>query len=267
VITCVLNSEKYLPECIRSVNNQTYKNFEQLFVYGPSRDRTWEIIRCLSPGARIICSSDESGIYPAINKGLQSAAGDIVGFLHSDDIFADDQALARVAAAFEKNKNLDYYCSRMLIGGENLANFFAALGARPHRRKFGESLYSSNYFAHPTYYCRRSVIDEVGPYDARYKIAADIDWLIRLEKTNCRWYFDSQPLIKFRSSKKSLSSKKYFSALKEELEIRIKYDGVSISLIVVYAYHFFRRSVRYVLEKAQLDYLIDFFRKIIIKLS
>jgi len=262
MITCVLNSEKYLAECLNSVNNQAYKNIEHLFIDGLSTDSTLKIIHQLSPTAPVYSGKD-NGIYEAINRGLKLATGDIVGFLHSDDILADNQALERVAAAFERDRNLDFYCSRMLIGDESLNKFFAVLGAPPHRQKLREALYSSSYYAHPTYYCRRSVLEKVGLYDVKYKIAADIDWLIRLERLNLKWYFDDKILVKFRSSGKSLSSKRYFLALAEELAIRIKLEGLSFFLLTVYFYHFLRRGFRFVLEKTKLNFLIGFFRIII----
>ena len=266
IITCVLNSEKHLPECINSVNNQTYKNFEQVFIDGFSTDRTLEIIKKLQPKSHIYKEFGK-GIYRAINKGLKMAKGEIIGFLHSDDTFADNQALARVATAFEKNPNLDFYCSRMLVKDDNLKNSFAILGAPPHKQTWKEALYSPSYYAHPTYYCRRSTIEKVGSYNVSYKIASDIDWLMRLEKLNLNWYFDKKPLIKFRSSDKSASTQKYFLALKEEFQIRVKRDGLSLFLLVIYGYHFCRRGLRFTLQKLHLNFLIDFFRKILIKFS
>lgn len=45
-------------------------------------------------------SERDGGIYDALNKGITLSRGDVIGFLHADDLFADSQVLARVQAAF-----------------------------------------------------------------------------------------------------------------------------------------------------------------------
>jgi len=49
----------------------------------------------------VLHSGPDQGIYDALNKGLALAQGDVVGFLHADDVYAHPQVLAHVAAAFE----------------------------------------------------------------------------------------------------------------------------------------------------------------------
>ncbi|HTW96311.1 MAG TPA: glycosyltransferase [Candidatus Methylomirabilis sp.] len=265
LITCTFNSEKYLPECLDSVGGQNYQNIEQIFVDNFSSDRTIEIIKAKCPLAKII--QKKTNIYEALNLGLAAASGEVVGIIHSDDVFYDNLCLTRVAQAFAADPDLDYWCGRMEIFDADLKKPFAILGAPPHRQKFREAIYSSSYYAHPTYYCRRRAINRVGLYDTKYKIAADIDWLIRLEKLNLKWHFDPVPLLKFRSSAKSTTSRKYFSALIEEFHVRIKQEGWSIFLFTIYGYHFSRRLLRYLLEKLRLNFLVNFFRKEIVKLS
>ena len=41
----------------------------------------------------------DGGIYDALNRALARATGDVVGFLHADDVYAGPEVLARVAAA------------------------------------------------------------------------------------------------------------------------------------------------------------------------
>jgi len=264
IITCTLDSEKYLAQCLESVKAQTYKNIEHIFVDGESTDQTLNIIKkyYLRP---IIISRKPQGIYDALNSGLELATGEVVGILHSDDLYYDKQCLARIADSFQKNHQLAYYCSKMIIHDENLETPFAVLGARPHKQTLRDQLYSSTYFAHPTYYLSRAILNKVGKYNVEYKIAADIDWLIRLEKLNLSFYFDNKPLIKFRSSGRSV--KKYFLALREEFIIRKRLEGLSINLILVYIYHFARRFIRYILEFLGLDVFVALGRKAIAKFN
>lgn len=263
IITCTYNSSKYLRDTLNSVREQTYRNFEHLFIDGGSTDDTVSIIKEYYDNPALIIGKDK-GLYDAFNKGLEHATGEIIGFLHSDDTFFDDKALERIAGAFE-DKNIDYYCSQMVICDDELRSPFAILGSTPHVQTFRDQLYSSTYFAHPTYYCKKDIVRQVGEFDLGYKVAADIDWLYRLEKVTDRFYFDSAPLVRFRGEG-GTSARKYFLGLSEEMAIRIKYDGRSLSLYLVYAYHFLRRIIRFVLEKLGLHKLVSAMRKIIMKI-
>ena len=260
IITCTYNSAKTLRETLDSVKRQTFRNFEHLFIDGGSTDGTLAIIKEYYEQPALLVGKDK-GLYDAFNKGLHNATGEIVGFLHSDDIFYDEQALERIAQAF-KNET-DYYCSKMIIFDEELRKSFAVLGAKPHRQTLRDQLYSSTYFAHPTYYCTKEIIKRIGDFDLSYKIAADIDWLYRLEKTTDNFYFDDQPLIKFRGDG-GTSAGNYFRGLREEFAIRFKAEGLSMSLLTVYAYHYFRRLIRYCLEVFKLNSVIAICRKIIL---
>ena len=263
IVTCTYNSSRYLAENISSVKSQTYGNYEHIFIDGGSADNTIEIIKQGYP-APIYVSEKDSGIYDAINKGIKMSSGDVVGLLHSDDVFFDSGCLERIARAFMEVDGLDFYCSTLWIYDLALENRFAVLGSAPHARTLKEQLYSSTNFAHPTYYCRRSVFDKIGFYSTDYKIAGDIDWLIRLEKAGLSFHFDSKPLIKFRSSGES--AKKYILALKEEFDVRVKYDGLNVGLVFIYFFHLIRRCSRYFLEVVKMGFMIVFFRKIIYKL-
>ncbi len=101
IITCTLDSEKYLVQCLESVKMQTYKNIEHIFVDGESTDQTLNIIKkyYLRP---IIILRKPQGIYDALNSGLERATGEVVGILHSDDLYYDKQCLARIADSFQK---------------------------------------------------------------------------------------------------------------------------------------------------------------------
>jgi glycosyltransferase involved in cell wall biosynthesis len=264
VITCTYNNGEFLPQCLASVRRQTYRNFEHIFIDGASSDTTIDILKAYC-SSEFIYSEKDSGLYEALNKGLTKAKGKVIGFLHADDILADEDALKRVAEAFENYPEIDFYCSKMLVGDKNLKDFFAVLGASPHHQTFKEKLYSSNYYAHPTYYCRREIIDKVGPYNTAYKIASDIDWLIRLEKKSNNFYFDQKPLLKFRSGGRS--SRHYLIALIEEFQVRLKNDGFSFNLLILYVYHFCRRSLRWFLGFLGFNFLVYKIRKILLKIS
>ena len=88
IIIPVFNREKYIEECIRSVQNSTYKNYEIILIEDGSTDNTLEICRRLAeedPAIHIL-EGEHAGVSAARNKGLKAVQGDYVFFLDSDDI-------------------------------------------------------------------------------------------------------------------------------------------------------------------------------------
>ncbi len=105
VIIPVYNVEAYLEECIQSVLNQTYRDFEIILVNDGSTDGSGIICDRFfreNPGRISVIHSSNQGALLARIAGIQTAQGDIVVFLDSDDSFRDD-ALERIAECFLEN--------------------------------------------------------------------------------------------------------------------------------------------------------------------
>ena len=86
IITATYNSLQHLPDVISSIGQQTYPNIEFVVIDGGSTDGTVEYLKQSNLVSQLISEPDK-GIYDALNKGVQLATGEIIGFLHSDDLF------------------------------------------------------------------------------------------------------------------------------------------------------------------------------------
>lgn len=88
VVTAVYNGEEYIEQCIQSIMNQTYKNFEHIVMDGGSTDNTIEIVKKYEKLYNVkYYSKKDSGMYDAIANGFDIATGDILCWLNSDDMF------------------------------------------------------------------------------------------------------------------------------------------------------------------------------------
>ncbi|MFM8316401.1 MAG: glycosyltransferase, partial [Deltaproteobacteria bacterium] len=105
IVTCTFNSEKYLRENIASVESQSYRNFEHIFIDAFSNDETTKIIEDYKkrlPNNVRLYRSPPKGISNAMNEGIDLAQGKVILHLHSDDRLDSDAVLSWVAEIYEK---------------------------------------------------------------------------------------------------------------------------------------------------------------------
>lgn len=98
VIVATKNSEKFIEACIRSAIEQTVKP-EILVIDGQSSDSTLAILEQFRHKISRIVSEPDSGIYDALNKGVQLASGKFIYILGSDDCLASKDALGQLLSA------------------------------------------------------------------------------------------------------------------------------------------------------------------------
>jgi glycosyltransferase involved in cell wall biosynthesis len=103
IITPCLNRVKFIREAVESVLAQNYLSFEHIIIDGGSTDGTLELFKQY-PHLKVEFGQDR-GMYDALNKGLKLARGEIIGFLNSDDLYAEN-VFASIAEKFEKQNSL-----------------------------------------------------------------------------------------------------------------------------------------------------------------
>ena len=87
IITVVKNDEKKILRTIKSVFNQSYKNFEYIVVDGASTDRTLDILKKYQYKIDILISQRDKNLWDAMNKGISISSGSIIGIINSGDVY------------------------------------------------------------------------------------------------------------------------------------------------------------------------------------
>jgi glycosyltransferase len=143
-----------------------------------------------------LISEPDKGIYDALNKGIARSSGDIIGFVHSDDLLAHDQVLGRIAAAFADPaveavfSDLDYVSA---LDTSRVIRHWSTGPFHPQRLKRGWMP------PHPTLYLRRHVYERFGSFDLSFAIAADYDFILRFfSKTQGHSVYIPEVLYKMR---------------------------------------------------------------------
>lgn len=176
IVTCSYNSAATIADTLTSVDRQRWCDIEHIIVDGGSSDATLDILRRFQRPKRSWSSEPDRGIYDAMNKGLCRATGDYVMFLNSDDLFADDDALGRIA---KRARESDADCL-----------FADTQFVRTDGRTLHPRLYSARRFKpwwlrvgvmppHPSMAIRREALLNLGGFNPDFRIAGDFDLVAR----------------------------------------------------------------------------------------
>ena len=182
IVSVVYNNADRISGCIESVHRQKDVEVEHVIIDGFSTDGTKEIIENRRRENDIFISEPDTGIYDALNKGFEKSTGEIIGILHSDDRFHDDQVLHKISQAFMQEAHSVIYGNALLGNFENDNRFIG-------RRFFRSGRYQGNLGwgwmpAHPALFVRRNVWEKIGAFDSNLRIASDYDWMVRLFSDN-----------------------------------------------------------------------------------
>lgn len=176
IITAVFNRFKTIGETLQSVQSQSYKNIEHIIQDGGSTDGTLEIIKSKTNSTTNLESLHDAGIYDAINKGIRRATGDVIGLMHSDDIFPEENIIEIVAKAFEDPEIDGLYGDLQYVAYDDTHRIIRQWVSGPYKP---ENFKKGWMPPHPTVYLRSNIFKKFGLYDTSYQIAADYDAMLR----------------------------------------------------------------------------------------
>ena len=224
IITAVWNNVSTIREAIESVLGQDYPQLEYIVVDGASTDGTLEIVAEFGSRISKVISGPDRGIYDALNKGMQAATGDVVGILHSDDIFASPGVISRVVAAFAGGRADLCYGNLNYVRKDDVRRIVRRWIAG----EFRSPLLGRGWMPpHPTVFMSRGLLQRTGSFDLRYRIAADYDFLVRaLRIPDVRVVYLDEVLVSMRvggASNKSLAN--ILRKSREDLQV-IRENGV-----------------------------------------
>lgn len=176
IITITYNAASTVERTLKSVESQSFKDYEHIIVDGASTDGTLAIVTSTDDGGRRrVQSEPDSGLYDAMNKGLGLAKGIYLIFLNAGDKFHSPDSLQEIskAAASETMPGI-IYGQTNLVDGEG--RFVA-----PRHLTAPEKLEYAD-FARGMLVCHQAfvVLRRIAPlYSLKYRFSADYDWCIQ----------------------------------------------------------------------------------------
>jgi len=196
LVTAVYNRQTTLAAALSSAGSQSHGHIEHLIQDGGSTDGSLDVIAALQHSRMRVVSQRDGGIYDALNRGIARSTGDVVGFLHSDDVLAHDGVLARVADALADPTIDGIYGDLDYVAADDTSRIirrWRSCGYDPALLKWGWMP------PHPTLYLRRRVYDQLGTYDTSFRIAADYEAMLRyLVRGKIRLAYIPEVMVKMR---------------------------------------------------------------------
>ncbi|MDD2714831.1 MAG: glycosyltransferase family 2 protein [Candidatus Wallbacteria bacterium] len=196
IITACFNSHDYIQQCLTSVQSQNHQNIEHIIIDGGSTDGTLRIIEQNRSRDSIVVSERDDGIYHALNKGISLATGDIIGFLHSDDLYNDQNVITDVCDEFVKSDPDSLFGDLIYVSRQNhnkVLRYWKSGEFRKGSFKWGWMP------PHPTFFVKKEVYNKYGDFDTRLRIAADYEIMLRfLEKIKISTSYIPKTLVKMR---------------------------------------------------------------------
>ena len=239
------NGEKYLTEAIKSILNQSYKNWELIFWDNQSTDQSAKIFKSFKDKRmKYYYSSKHTHLGGGRAEGYKRLKGDLVAILDTDDIWFPDKLLKQVNEF--TNKDIGIVIT-------NAYRFSA------HKKKtifqdrypkdgfvFG-TLLNNYYVCLPTLMVRKSFVDDLTrQFDPEFNYISDFDLVLRLSSV-CKLKYINEILAGWRLHGANASLEKPF-LFQEEKELWIKKMMI---------------SDKHIVNKYSLD--IDIFRKNILR--
>lgn len=196
VVTAVYNRRDTVSDAIMSVRTQTYPDIQHVVQDGGSSDGTLEILARLASPAMHVDSARDGGIYDGINRGIARATGDVIGLMHSDDLFASDSVLTRVTEVMADAEVDGVYGDLVYVSATDPARVIRYWKSGPYHP---DRLRHGWMPPHPTLYLRREVFDRWGAYDTNFRIAADYEAMLRwLVKGHIRLAYIPEVMVRMR---------------------------------------------------------------------
>jgi glycosyltransferase involved in cell wall biosynthesis len=223
VVTISYNQAKYIEECIRSVIEQNYQNYEYIIVDPGSTDGSREIIKKYNDFfAHIIFEADE-GPADGLNKGFSYASGDIYYFLNSDDVVCEN-TFSTVANFFERNPSIDLIYGNGLKIDEKGDVFKYLISDRFSLEGYAQETVT---FVQQSMFFRANAYKIVGGFNKFNKITWDAELLVDFALHNMKIRKLNNYFGKFRWYSSSISGSGLFreNYIKDRLRLFKKIKG------------------------------------------
>lgn len=181
VIMSVYNGMPFLKDAVKSILNQTYKNFEFIIVDDASKDKTWSYLKSLKdPRVKIIKNKKNLGLAASLNIALRLAQGDYVARMDADDVSLPKRFETQVRF-LKSHQDIDL-CGTWV---DLIDDKRVRIGEKKYPIKDKDIKKVLNWYSaiiHPTFMARKKVYRKLKGYNPKFDLAEDYEFLLRAKR-------------------------------------------------------------------------------------
>ncbi len=257
VIITTYNSGRTLEQTLLSIDNQTYKDFEIIIIDGASEDNTLDVIQTYKDKISYFCSERDSGIYNAMNKGINAAKGKWIYIIGADDWIHDNN----VFSVISKNLNDEYIVVSGYVCAVDEMNGKEFVIDNKLNSTSIEDLKSGCVRAHLQGMFIRSEYLKSNLFNEEYKISSDYLFLLNAwQNIPCYKIKKISNLIAYFSlegtSRNEMERQKEYAKLLREINCE---ENIKSKLIKQWWYEFVKINIKAVIGKLGCLWLIHKF--------
>lgn len=250
IVTVTYNCVSVVADCLASVAAQSHQDIEHIVIDGASTDGTLDVLMSHRSSLSKLISESDRGIYHAMNKGIKFASGDILGFLNADDFYAHERVLETVSRRFEQAPELGAcYADLMYVDQFDTSRTV---------RYWESNAFVPGSFAkgwcppHPTFFVRRSVYENLGGFDLSYRIAADVELMMRfLELHQTRSEYVPEVWVKMRMGGTTNKNWRNVWIQNQEVLRALKSHGLFFSPVNFFGHKLLSRGLQFLRGRAE----------------
>lgn len=220
VIVPTYNRKSSLKECIYSVLNQSYDNFELLIMDDGSTDGTAEIVKNFKDN-RIVYEWNENSGGPANprNRGVLKSNGEYVAFLDADDLWYQDKLLVSVNAL---NSGMDVVYHDVDYKRDNVSTPIESKNITPPVLSY--LLTNGNPMVNSSVVVRKSILQKVGLQNESIEYASveDFDYWLRISKLTNKFYRINKTLGQYTVHEEGISNN--YEHIEKSIHVIKKYQ-------------------------------------------
>tara|TARA_Y200000002_G_scaffold93350_1_gene75255 strand:- start:173 stop:973 length:801 start_codon:yes stop_codon:yes gene_type:complete len=206
VIVNCHNGEKYLLNCIKSILNQDFKNFEIIFWDNCSTDESEKIINSFKDNRlKKFFSKKFNNLYVARNLAIGKSRGKYLAFLDVDDLWKRNK-LSEQVKVLKMNKNTKIIYTNYILNNEKKGIKFLKYEKNLPSGFITQSLLNEYKIGILTTLVQKKLFNNY-KFNKSYNIIGDFDFFIRASINN-KILSIQKPLAVYRLHSNNMSSKK-----------------------------------------------------------
>lgn len=222
IITVCYNAEPEIEATLKSVKEQSFKNYEYIIIDGASKDSTLSVISKSGVEPTHLVSERDKGIYDAMNKGLALAQGEYLMFLNAGDSLYSTNTLQKIADVAKGSPDV-IYGDTAIVDAER--NYLRPRKLRPPKTLTRNSFKNGMLVCHQAFLPKREL---AMPYDMAYRFSADFDWCVKILSASKKCTQIDDFIVNYLEE--GATTRNHIKSLKERFRIMCKHYGFFITL-------------------------------------